>query len=343
MNDPNPDPLLIARQGSFAIGGSVRSMPGSFDPYPIYPGPEGQTLHGDHAYVQFQEPPRARRHPLVMLHGGTTFGKTWESTFDDREGYQSIFLRRGYPVYIVDRPRSGRAGKMTEGAAFDPRFSEQATFGVWRLGIWPDYFPNVQVPRDSEFLNQLFRSQFPSLGTRNHQLTVDALSALLRKIGQAVLVTHSFGGIQGWLTALEAENIVGIVAYEPTQFVYPPDELPDAITSADAMVASITEDLAVAADRFARLASIPIQIVYGDNIPREPSRHGALDLWRVAVPKARQFAEAILRHGGDAQVLELPSIGLHGNTHCPFSDLNNIAVADAMERWLGTHQLDVFA
>jgi pimeloyl-ACP methyl ester carboxylesterase len=335
------EPLHIERQGSFAVGGTVLRAPGVFDPYPIYPGPAGQTLHGDHAYVQFQIPPGARKHPLVMLHGGTTFGKTWESTFDDREGYQSIFLRRGYAVYIVDRPRSGRAGKMTEGAAFEPRFSEKATFCVWRLGVWPDYFPNVQVPRDGEFLNQLFRSQFPTLGPRNHQLTVDALSALFAKIGPAVLVTHSFGGIQGWLTALESTNIAGIVAYEPTQFVYPPGELAPPIVSADAMVASITEDLAVPAERFAKLARIPIQIVYGDNIPTEPSAHGGLDLWRVAVPKARQFAAALRRHGGDAEVLELPSIGLTGNTHCPFSDLNNIAVADAMEQWLNGRNLSV--
>lgn len=333
--------MLIASQGSFAVGGKVLTAPGAFDPYPIYPGPSGQTLHGDHAYVQYQIPPDARRFPLVMLHGGSTFGKTWESTFDGRDGYQSIFLRRGYPVYIVDRPRSGRAGKMTEGAAFEARFSEQATFCVWRIGVWPQYFPNVQVPRDGEFLNQLFRSQFPTLGPRNHQLTVDALSALFARIGPSVLVTHSFGGIQGWLTALESTNIVGIVAYEPTQFVYPAGELPAPITSADAMVASITEDLGVAPEQFSRLAKIPIQIVYGDNVPVEPSRHGGLDLWRVSVPKAKQFVAALRRHGGDAEVLELPSIGLQGNTHCPFSDLNNIAVADAMEHWLDVRKLSV--
>ncbi len=335
------DPILIERQGSFAVGGTVLTSPGSFDPYPIYPGPAGQTLHGDHAYVQFQIPPNPRKHPLVMLHGGSTFGKTWESTFDDREGYQSIFLRRGYPVYIVDRPRQGRAGKMSEGATFEPRFSEQATFCVWRLGVWPDYFPNVQAPRDKEFLSQLFRSQFPSMGPRNHEVTVAAMSALFAKVGPAVLVTHSFGGIQGWLTALGSTNIAGIVAYEPTQFVYPEGELPQPITSADAMVASITEDLEVPAEQFARLARIPIQIVYGDNIPVAPSPHGGLDLWRVSVPKARQFVAALRRHGGDAEVLELPSIGLSGNTHCPFSDLNNIAVANAMEQWMNGRKLTV--
>ena len=45
MSEFQAGPLLIAKQGSFAIGGSVRGTPGAFDPFPIYPGPEGQTLH----------------------------------------------------------------------------------------------------------------------------------------------------------------------------------------------------------------------------------------------------------------------------------------------------------
>lgn len=333
-------PILLAEQGSFAVGGTVLTAPGRYDPIPLYPPAAGQTLHGDHAYVQYQVPPQAKSLPLVMLHGGTTFGKTWESTFDGREGYQSIFLRRGHAVYIVDRPRQGRAGKMTAGASIEPRFSEQATFCIWRLGVWPEYFPNVQVPRGPQFLEQLFRSQFPSLGERNHQLTVDAMCALLRKTGPAVLVTHSFGGIQGWLSALEGPGIAGIVAYEPTQFVFPQDEVPPPILSHDPMVNAITEDIAVAPERFRRLTKHPIQIVYGDNIPAEPSRYGGLDLWRVALPKAHRFAAALRRHGGDAEVLELPKIGLSGNTHCPFSDLNNLEVAACLARWLEEKRLD---
>lgn len=43
--------------GSFAVGGSVVTAPGKFDPIkhgafnPANQSSEGQTLHGDHAYV----------------------------------------------------------------------------------------------------------------------------------------------------------------------------------------------------------------------------------------------------------------------------------------------------
>src|SRR5207249_6100212 len=85
-------PLVIARQGSFAVGGTVLTTPGVFNPF-VNGGP-GQTLHGDHLYTQFQVPMNPRKLPLVMWHGGGQMGKTWESTTDGREGFQSIFLRR---------------------------------------------------------------------------------------------------------------------------------------------------------------------------------------------------------------------------------------------------------
>jgi hypothetical protein len=61
-----PGPLMIEEQGSFAVGGSVITAPGTFDPIkqgafnPAGNNPAGQTLHGDHAYVFYQVPVNAR-------------------------------------------------------------------------------------------------------------------------------------------------------------------------------------------------------------------------------------------------------------------------------------------
>src|SRR5262245_61447225 len=145
---PESGPLVIERQGSFFVGGTVLEQAGGFDPV-AFVSP-GQTHHGDHAYVQYQVPPNARKLPLVMWHGAGQMAKTWESTPDGREGYQTIFLRRGYAVYILDQPRRGRAGNTTIGATVTPNFVDQSLFGIFRLGIWPDFFPNVAFPRDPE-------------------------------------------------------------------------------------------------------------------------------------------------------------------------------------------------
>ena len=54
----------------------------------------------------------------------------------------------------------------------------------------------------------------------------------------------------------------------------------------------------------------------------------------------RKWVALINKHGGDATVIHLPEIGLHGNTHFPFSDLNNVEVADHLSQWLHEKKLD---
>ena len=69
-----PEPLMIQEQGSFAVGGKVITNSGAFNPK--QPTPDGQTLHGDHAYVFYQIPVNRRTLPLVFLHGAGQFSKT---------------------------------------------------------------------------------------------------------------------------------------------------------------------------------------------------------------------------------------------------------------------------
>ena len=46
------------------------------------------------------------------------------------------------------------------------------------------------------------------------------------------------------------------------------------------------------------------------------------------------------RHGGDVTVVQLPERGIHGNTHFPFSDLNNVRIADDVSKFLSDRGLD---
>lgn len=98
--------LIIHEQGSFAVGGTVITAPGTYDATKQQ-APDGQTFHGDHAYVFYQLPVKARKFPLVLLHGAGQFSKTWETTPDGREGYQNIFLRRGFGG-LRNRPATTR-------------------------------------------------------------------------------------------------------------------------------------------------------------------------------------------------------------------------------------------
>ena len=325
-----PAPLMIREQGSFAVGGTVIAHPGTYDPMKPQ-APDGQTFHGDHAYVFYQVPANARKFPLVLWHGFGQFSKTWETTPDGREGFQNIFLRRGFGVYVIDQPRRGNAGRSTLPTTITPTPDEQTWFNIFRVGIWPNHFPGVQFSRDPEALNQYFRQMTPNTGPFDVEVISNAVSALFDRIGPGILVTHSQGGGPGWVTATKNRNVRAVVSYEPgSGFVFPQGEVPPPMPSSGGTL----EAVGVPLSDFMLLTRIPIVIFYGDNIPAEPMAVPSQDQWRVRLAMARLWADAVNRRGGDVTVVHLPETGIRGNTHFPFSDLNNLEIADLLSKFL---------
>ena len=127
------------------------------------------------------------------------------------------------------------------------------------------------------------------------------------------------------------------MSFEPgSGFVFPEGEVPPPIRNAFDTVAG--EPIPMA--QFSALTKIPIVIYYGDNIPSEPTNRPAQDSWRARLEMARLWRDAVNRHGGDVTVVHLPERGIRGNTHFPFSDLNNVQVADEVSRFLSEKGLD---
>ena len=141
----------------------------------------------------------------------------------------------------------------------------------------------------------------------------------------------------GWRTAIKSGNVRAIVAYEPgSNFIFPDGEVPPPMPSSGGPL----EAVGVPLSDFMLLTKIPIVIYYGDNIPEEPIANPGQDQWRVRLAMARLWANAVNRRGGDATVVHLPEVGIRGNTHFPFSDLNNLEVADRMSEFLKKKGLD---
>ncbi len=331
----NPQPLTIARQGSFAVGGTVVKTPGTYNNNA--PTSEGQSFHGDHLYAFYQVPVNPKPLPIVMLHGAFQSGRSWETTSDGREGFQTLFLRRGFPVYLVDQPRRGRAGSSTVAAQVAPTPFDQLFFDQFRLGKWPNLFPNVQFDRKPETLDQFFRSVTPNTGPYDAGVISDAMAGLFNKTGPAILFSHSQAGGPGWLAAIKSQNVKGIVALEPgSGFIFPEGELPAAMPSAAGTLAPEAVPMA----DFQKLTRIPIVIYYGDNFPVEPTTERGQDNWRVRLAMARLWVAAINKHGGDARLVHLPEAGVRGNTHFLMSDLNNVQIADLISKFLADKKLN---
>lgn len=55
---------------------------------------------------------------------------------------------------------------------------------------------------------------------------------------------------------------------------------------------------------------------------------------------AQQLVDTVNKHGGKAELVHLPKVGIKGNTHFLFSDLSNERVADHIANWLHKKGLD---
>jgi hypothetical protein len=312
----NNEPLSIERQGAFAIGGKVLGDPAT------------ASLHCDHGVVEYQIPPRARAVNLLMWHSASA--GAWQNRWDGGEGFQSLFLRRGFPVYLWDGPRVGRANWSCAATTFAPALGrDQSNFAAWRFGlVYPQWFDGVQFPKDdAEAWNQAMRARYQEFDTvANAELESDAAAELANRIGPTVALTNSAGGLRALLTAIKSDGIVGIVAYENVGYVYPQGEGP---ATPPGPFGPVEVPLA----EFRKLTRIPMQMVWGDNVDKS-------DRYRPTLAESRRFVEIVNKYGGNAEVLVLSDAGLTGNTHIPFADLNNAAVAELLAKFLAAHGLD---
>lgn len=342
-NPNGQEPIVLKTMGSFFFGGTVTQAE------------NGETFHGDHGYAQYYIPQDARNTPLILWHGMGQSGRAWESTPDGREGYQAILPRRGWPVYIIDQPRRGRAGytraKSSDPGAVPTTARESSVWNAFRNGIWTPpnpatLFPGVLFPSDAASIEQFFRQQAPDTGEepRNNEYRAfmgKTMAALLEQTGPAVLVTHSNSGQYGWFTAMAApDKVRAIVAYEPGQMVFPDDEPALEVPFKNALAGEMLQGITVPKEEFKKLTQMPIIIIYGDNIGTELSDVFNVEVWRISKARAKAFVDAVNRHGGDATLAVLPEIGIKGNTHAPFADLNNMEIADHLEGFLRDKGLD---
>ncbi len=346
----NENALAVVKQGSFFVGGTLLTAPGTYDPTQGTTSTDpGQNFWKDQMYVQYQIPANARKYPLILVHGGSGTGRVWETTPDGREGYQTLMLRRGFPVYIVDFPRRGRAGYPSYNGPFGTLAGKpvvanrtgqagvQYAWSRWRLGPkYPEVFPVQQFPMQA--VDQFMQHLVPTVSD-DREIISGALIKLLEKIGPAIVVTHSQSGLFGWIAGARSPNVKGIVSYEPG-FVFKQGEVPPAIPMFKGSQPSGTP---VTPAEFDNLARIPLQVVYGDNIPKEPIPDLVADGRRAQVVTSKMFVDALNRqsNANNASVLHLPDVGLYGNSHFMFSDLNNVQVADQLSKFLSEKGLDI--
>ena len=175
----------------------------------------------EHAYVQYYVPAdRNNAPPIVLVHGGGMHGSTWETTPDGRPGWVNLLVGQGYEVHVLDnveRGRSGFAPRLWEG---EPLLrSQEEAWAIFRIGP-PEGFDTLTPFSGSLFPVEAFdvfaRMIVPRWLTTT-LLHVDALVALLERVGSAIVMCHSQGG-EITLDAAKRvpERFAGLIGIEPS-------------------------------------------------------------------------------------------------------------------------------
>jgi pimeloyl-ACP methyl ester carboxylesterase len=313
-------PLALEKIESFFVSGSKV--------YSKYTGPSGSPIGSEgeitigQMYVQAWIPAKRNMKlpAIVMLHGSTHSGATYETTPDGREGWAHFFARRGVPVYIVDQPGRGRSG-------FDhTAIIEAKETGKLDILPSPSAFAHNTAWEEFRFGNELNKpfkkSRFPFKAINRYwkQLipsvegpgAVPGLVKLLDKIGPAVLMGHSAGGQPVISAAIERPKLVKAVVNLEAPFGCAIDEA--AIEKA--------------------YKTVPLLSVYGDVGEAYNPAQLWKDFWYAAVNSCDKASTRINKAGGTARTIYLPKIGILGNSHMFMMDDNSDSIAEIIYKWL---------
>ncbi|MES3000697.1 MAG: alpha/beta fold hydrolase [Pseudomonadota bacterium] len=305
--------------GSFHIGGrpvTLSGLPVTESVFTQGAAPSKVDPNGDfeveQMYVQYMIPEGAKsKYPLLLWHGGGLTGTTWETKPDGQPGWMNYFFRAGHPVYVSDSVERGRASwaRYPEIYKGQPIFrTKKEAWEVFRFGPVGSYdldatkrvaFPGVKFP--VALLDQFAKQAVPRW-TTNDAPTIAAYNALVQKVGPAVIMVHSQGGNFGFQAALAApDKVKGLILLEPSGAPKPGPELD-------------------------KLKDVPILIVWGDNVEKSN--------WARLQPSSNALADYVRSKGGNVEIIELPKIGITGNSHMMMMDTNSDQVAGVVQDWM---------
>ena len=330
--------LRIKDQNTFTVGGKVNSTSGVYNPKKGFSDPKGQTSHTDHANVFYQIPTDYNGKNIVMLPPTNQTRITYMTTPDGRDGFNNLFLKKRFGVYLVDLPRTGEASQTSKDKKISTQTNDQSFYTGYRIGEWPDTFSGSQFPNTEESLNQFFRQINPSTGERDLSIESKAVSDLFDNLNDSVLLVHSDVSDIAYEVAKTNKNVRAIIAIEPTHFVFPENKAPSTkkIDYKNITTTSVSED------DFKKIISRPIAFYFGDNIPNDKTDDPVLEYFVELKRYAEEFKKLVDEYGGDCEIIDLPKENIAGNSQMMHLEKNNELIVNHMVDFINSKELASF-
>jgi pimeloyl-ACP methyl ester carboxylesterase len=318
--------LAVREVGSFYVGGRSVTLSGlpekelhaSPGAPPIHVNPNGD-FEVDQMYVRYTKlaAPKAK-YPLLLWHGGGLTGVTFETKPDGQPGWEDFFLAAGHDVYVSDAVERGRASwaRYPEIYKTDPFFrTKKEAWELFRIGNMGSYssdpakrttWPGSQFPTAS--FDEFMKQSVPRW-TSNDDATQRAYDQYVEKVCPCVILVHSQGGAFAFNSALK---------------------YPDKVKAIVAVETSGTPDL----DKidYSRLKHTPFLWVWGDNLDK-------YSFWVAVRKRQEEFRSRIVAAGGVGDEIDLPKMGLHGDSHMMMMDRDSDQIATRIQDWLARQGL----
>ena len=347
---PAIDQSALGQRGFFYVGGK-------------YVGEPGKEIMQGQAYVEVLAPKDVRRpYPLVLMYGAGITAAIWMGTPDGRKGWADYFVEQGYVVYLMEQPMRGRSVvHPADGPtlAFTVKNSETLFTATATEGTWPQAKLHTQFPvegpnkgkKGDPIFDAFFASWVESIQSQaeTQQRNKEAGTALLDRIGPAIVLTHSQSGAFGWLIADARPALVkAILAIEPWG---PPFEATISATGQarawgptdipityDPPVKDASE---IAVEREAKADGPDLFVCW---MQKAPARQLAnLKNIPVMLMAAEASFHAVFSHctakylnqaGVKTEFIRLQDKGIRGNGHVVMIEKNNLDIAHVLDEWV---------
>lgn len=324
----------------------------------------GGNILADQVYVEKLTPTCGVKqpHPLVFFHGGANSAVTWLNTPDNRKGFASYFLAKGYMVYLVDQIATGRSAQQdtTDFALANGTTVQIVQGGFSAPELMPSYPQatlHTQWPGSGQVGDPIFEAfahatvPYTTSLVAGENAMRTSICNMLSMVGASYLISHSSGAQYPILVSNDCPELVAgnINLEHSTQPFWNYGLTVDSGSAArpwglantrldyEPPVSDPSElRVEVVGEDTLALRNCHLQAEPARKLPKIASVPYLCTTGEASIHATYDHCviEFLKQAGGNPDWIKLADVGIHGNGHFGHLEKNNMDIAAVVENWI---------